>query len=450
MSQDVVIRVDGLSKSYRLGQIHHDLLAERISACLAWMGRSAARLARRRSGQAGESGSEPAGMLSRRPARGQTDSIWALKDVHFEVRRGEVVGLIGRNGAGKSTLLKILTGVTEPTEGQAWLKGRIGSLLEVGTGFHPELTGRENIYMNGAVLGMRRAEISRKFDEIVDFAGVERFIDTPVKRYSSGMYVRLAFAVAAHLDPEILLVDEVLAVGDAAFQRKCLGRMGEIAHEGRTVIFVSHNMFSLRNLCSRGILLEGGRLTMDGDMQEVITHYLNLGGKPAGEVRWESPETAPGGERVRLRAVRILVNGEVTDEVDIDKDFDIEIEYWNLAPNEHRTVSFHLYNAMGVCVLTSANFPSACVRPDPWQSRSYPAGVFRTSCTIPGKLLNNGLYTISAYVVGPGIHDVAAEAKDALTFSIRDTGFMRGEFTGEWLGAIRVQLDWRTQPCGDA
>jgi lipopolysaccharide transport system ATP-binding protein len=211
------------------------------------------------------------------------ETFWALKDVSFEVKHGEIVGIIGRNGAGKSTLLKILSRITEPTEGRGEIHGRVGSLLEVGTGFHPELSGRENLFLNGAILGMRKAEIERKFDEIVTFAEIDRFIDTPVKHYSSGMYVRLAFAVAAHLEPEILLVDEVLAVGDAAFQNKCLGKMSEVSRAGRTVVFISHNMAAVENLCDRGILLENGRLTFSGDMKQTVEHYLQgsaVGGRP--------------------------------------------------------------------------------------------------------------------------------------------------------------------------
>ena len=201
--------------------------------------------------------------------------IWALKDVSLEINEGEIVGVVGRNGAGKSTLLKVLARITEPTEGRAVIRGRVGSLLEVGTGFHPELTGRENVFLNGAILGMRRTEIREKFDDIVGFAELERFIDTPVKRYSSGMYVRLAFAVAAFLEPEILFIDEVLSVGDQAFQQRCLGRMGEIAHSGRTILFVSHNLAAVAALCTRAILIDGGQLLADGDVDDVITHYLS-------------------------------------------------------------------------------------------------------------------------------------------------------------------------------
>ena len=264
---DTVIRVENLGKRYKIGKREgyltlRDTLASAFKSPLRW--------SRKRN-------SSPA--MSHQPSATSLEPsannyIWALKDVTFEVTQGEVVGIIGRNGAGKTTLLKILSRITEPTEGYAEIKGRIGSLLEVGTGFHPELTGRENIYLNGAILGMKKREIDKKFDEIVAFAEIEKFIDTPVKYYSSGMYVRLAFAVAAHLEPEILLVDEVLAVGDAAFQKKCLGKMSDVAKEGRTVLFVSHNMAAVRSLCEKAFLLNEGKVIFDGSAQEVIKHYL--------------------------------------------------------------------------------------------------------------------------------------------------------------------------------
>ncbi|NOZ71578.1 MAG: ABC transporter ATP-binding protein [Chloroflexi bacterium] len=261
---DIAIRVENLSKRYHIGQLHqrHDTLRDAlVDALTGWRDR------RRKT--------EDGIPRPRSSVPGPSNAIWALKDVSFEVKRGEVVGIIGRNGAGKSTLLKILSRITEPTSGQAIIHGRVGSLLEVGTGFHPELTGRENIYLNGAILGMRKREIDKKFDEIVAFAEIEKFIDTPVKRYSSGMYVRLAFAVAAHLEPEILLVDEVLAVGDAAFQKKCLGKMGDVAREGRTVLFVSHNMGAIQRLCSHSVWLDQGEIAALNDSAEVIAEYLN-------------------------------------------------------------------------------------------------------------------------------------------------------------------------------
>jgi len=255
---DIAVRVENLSKQYRIGgaQARYKTMRETLMDMAAAPARRLRRLGR--------------------PAPPE-ETIWALEDVSFEVEQGEVVGIIGRNGAGKTTLLRILSRITEPTEGYAKIKGRVGSLLEVGTGFHPELTGRENIYLNGAILGMKRAEIERKFDEIVAFSEIEKFLDTPVKRYSSGMYVRLAFSVAAHLEPEILLVDEVLAVGDAAFQKKCLGKMGDVASEGRTVLFVSHNMAAISALCPRSVLLEEGQLACYDDTQEALEKYLNLG-----------------------------------------------------------------------------------------------------------------------------------------------------------------------------
>lgn len=359
------------------------------------------------------------------------------------------MGVIGRNGAGKSTLLKIISRITAPTEGSVEIRGRVSSLLEVGTGFHPELTGRENIYLNAAILGMKRSEISRKFDEIVDFAEVEKFIDTPVKHYSSGMHVRLAFAVAAHLDSEILLVDEVLAVGDTAFQKKCIGKMGEVAKRGRTALFVSHNLFAVQNLCQRGILMDAGRIAYEGDTTTTLSRYLDSGQRERGEVSWGSPETAPGDERGRLKAVRIISNGSVSAQVDISKPFTIEVDYWNLKPNRKRMVSIHLYNEMGVCVMTVGNTPSTSVEPDAWFSRPYPCGLFRTSCTIPENFLNDGFYFITVYVNEnnlPNLHsaDNIVLARNVLSFEVRDTGEMRKEYFGKWWGVVRPRLEWRT------
>ncbi|MBI5572116.1 MAG: ABC transporter ATP-binding protein [Desulfomonile tiedjei] len=426
--KDWVIRAEGLGKQYEIGatQARHSTLRESLTAAFTGPFR---RLM--------TSG-------NRLDNNDRVETIWALKDVSFEVKEGEVLGVIGRNGAGKSTLLKILSRITEPTEGYAEIRGRVGSLLEVGTGFHSELTGRENIYLNGAVLGMKKEEIGGKFDEIVSFAEVNKFIDTPVKHYSSGMYLRLAFAVAAHLEPEILLVDEVLAVGDAAFQKKCLGKMDDVAKEGRTVVFVSHNLASLQSLCTKGILLESGKVSMDGAIGAVMHKYLDSGKEQNGEVSWASPDIAPGDDRVRLKAVRVVIEGAVTGEVDISKEFQIEVDYWNLEPDSRRLVSIHLYTSMGVCVLTSGNVPSACLIPDPWYSRHYPSGLFRTSCAIPGFLLNDDIHSISLYINEMTANDNIIIMRDILTFTVQDTGAMRKEYTGKWIGAVRPRLHWQT------
>ena len=297
---------------YRIGERHakYRTFRETISGLATAPFRAARRLA-------GGNGPPPS-----------PESIWALRDVSFRVGQGDVVGVIGRNGAGKSTLLKILARITEPTSGSAVIRGRVGSLLEVGTGFHQELTGRENIYLNGAILGMRRREIDSSFDEIVAFAGVEKFVDTPVKHYSSGMYLRLAFSVAAHLDPEILLVDEVLAVGDATFQRKCLEKMEDVGRRGRTVLFVSHNMQAIARLCPRTILLDSGGVAVDGPSHKVVASYLSSDIGTTAERRWSGSRRAPASRAARLVAVRVRsVGGEVTDAPDLRKPIGIEMEF---------------------------------------------------------------------------------------------------------------------------
>ncbi|MDO8793170.1 MAG: ABC transporter ATP-binding protein [Vicinamibacterales bacterium] len=304
MSSEIALSVQGLGKQYQIGVRTQQAgtLRERIA-----MG--AAAIGRRLSGREG--------------AEGPTESLWALKDVSFDVPRGEVVGVIGGNGAGKSTLLKVLSRITQPTEGRAVISGRVGALLEVSTGFHPELTGRENVFLNGAILGMSRAEIVRKFDEIVEFSGVDRFIDTPVRFYSSGMYVRLAFAVAAHLEPEILFVDEVLAVGDAQFQKKCLGKMSEVSRAGRTILFVSHNLEAVQRMCSRGLLFERGRLVESGSIDDVIARYRTAQSSDDLLGRFR-PASRRGVGYARVEDVRLLVNGQVTGQVPCDADLVIE------------------------------------------------------------------------------------------------------------------------------
>jgi lipopolysaccharide transport system ATP-binding protein len=376
---------------------------------------------------------------------GRTGQFWALRDVSFCIQRGEVVGIIGRNGAGKSTLLKLLSRITQQTEGEITLRGRIASLLEVGTGFHPELSGRENVFLNGAILGMTKAEIRRKFDEIVAFAGVESFLDTPVKRYSSGMYVRLAFAVAAHLEPEILLVDEVLAVGDHDFQKKCLGKMGDIARDGRTVLLVSHNMASVVNLCQRAILLHSGRMAADGVASDVVQQYLCTTGSNAGEMVWSDAGDAPGTDIVRLQAVRILQEGidGPTAAVDISKDVIIEITYRNLREGALLYPAIRLKTGLGADVLSSSNAKSMNLATDQWYACPQPPGVFQSICRIPGNFLNEGRYRLTV-ILGTLPTNTQVLEEDLLSFDVYDTGEMRKEYYGGWMGVVRPRLAWQT------
>ncbi|MDT8896958.1 ABC transporter ATP-binding protein [Thermanaerothrix sp. 4228-RoL] len=370
--------------------------------------------------------------------------IWALRGVSFEVRQGEVVGIIGRNGAGKSTLLKILTRITVPTEGRVDLWGRIGSLLEVGTGFHKELTGRENVYLNGAILGMKKAEIDQKFDEIVAFSEVERFIDTPVKYYSSGMAMRLAFAVAAHLDPEILLVDEVLAVGDAAFQKKCLDKMEEVGRAGRTILFVSHHMPSIVRLCERAIWLQDGQIYREGPAHQLVSEYLTeaLGTTPSRE--WPDFYSAPGDEVVRLLAIRIRNNrGEVTDTFDIREPVGIEMEYVVLEGGYTLHAGFSLHNDEGQWLFASLDTDTE------WDGKPRQPGRYRSLAWIPGNFLAEG-----TMIVGPSIRTEDPEIlhlyePDAVAFQVTERPGLgpssRMGFVGHFPGIIRPYLQWETR-----
>jgi lipopolysaccharide transport system ATP-binding protein len=425
---DIAIRVHGLGKQYQLGpRERYKTLRDTVTDMVSAPFRAIANV--RWSAASGQP---------------STDLLWALKDVSLEINHGEAVGIIGRNGAGKSTLLKILSRITEPTEGYAEIYGRVGSLLEVGTGFHSELTGRENIYLNGAILGMKKVEIARKFDEIVAFAEIEKFLDTPVKHYSSGMFVRLAFAVAAHLEPEILLVDEVLAVGDIAFQKKCLGKMQDVAGEGRTVLFVSHNLSSLANLCPRAILLVQGTKWCDGASRNVINEYLGMGKQEQGQVIWRDPSRAPGNDHIRLHAVRIVTDGQVTSEVDIQRDVHVEVEFWNFMPGAKISTSIHLLDRMGTAVLATWNVRSANLVTDAWYDRPHPSGLYRAVCILPGNFLNEGMYSINAIVL-TDVTKVEVFAREVVSFTVHDTGAMRKEFGGIWIGVVRPRLAWLTE-----
>lgn len=404
-----IITVEGLGKRYRLGASRS---SERYTALRDVITDTAKSLFRRN----GTSSSQLQSSSS-------SEEFWALRDINFEVRQGEVLGIIGRNGAGKSTLLKILSRITEPTEGRIRIRGRVASLLEVGTGFHPELTGRENIFLNGAILGMGRVEIRAKFDEIVTFAEVEKFLDTPVKRYSSGMYVRLAFAVAAHLEPEILVVDEVLAVGDAEFQKKCLGKMGEVARGGRTVLFVSHNMTAVKLLCERVLLLREGTLATDGTTEDGIHAYLKSASRMQLKREWNQ-ENAPGNGRVRVRSIELIP--EIPAEqalIDVRTTVRVRFVFWSLAEEQVLNLALHLYSLEGACIFAVGSTTVRAVR-----------GLWEGVCLIPGNFLNDGVYTISIMIV----KDQAClyDLEHALSFEIAD--FREGgAWHGKWPGAVR-------------
>jgi lipopolysaccharide transport system ATP-binding protein len=382
-----------------------------------------------------------ASAVKRGAQRRKKEEIWALHDVSFDVYEGEVVGVIGHNGAGKSTLLKVLTRITAPTGGRAEIRGRVGSLLEVGTGFHPELTGRENVYLNGAVLGMKRREITRKFDEIVEFSGVSKFLDTPVKRYSSGMYVRLAFSVAAHLEPEILLVDEVLAVGDAEFQRRCLGRMEDIGESGRTVLFVSHNMQAMTTLCDRAVLLEQGRVVADGPSSDVVATYLQSVHGTGSSRYWTDPESAPGDDLARLRHVRVVgEDGETVSAVDVRRPVGIELGFTVLRDGRPVYPKVKLTDQQGNVVFNAMDVSGR------WDEPS-PPGDYTTTAWIPPNFLNEGLISVEAAITSlqaPRLH-VHAGWVDVVSFHVQDPGdgdSARGTFTGQWKGVVRPLLNW--------
>ncbi len=382
-----------------------------------------------------------------RKLRGQSPSpyqtIWALKGINFEVYPGEVVGVIGRNGAGKSTLLKILSRVTEPTTGRIELFGRIGSLLEVGTGFHPELTGRENVFLNGAILGMRRAEIERNFDRIVAFSEIAPFIDTPVKWYSSGMYLRLAFSVAAHLNPEILIIDEVLAVGDANFQRKCFNKMQELRKDGRTILFVSHNMQAVTRLCKRLIYLEAGVVADDGDPTDVSVRYMESSFKTKSQKRWQNLGEAPGNDIARLWSARVRnESGETIEMIDIRRPVAIEIEFEVLEEGHVLVPNYHFTNEDGAYAFVAADH-------DPnWRRRPRPRGRFISTAWIPGNFLSEGALRIGVAVstMSPVVVHFFEESAVAVQVIDKSEGdSARGDYAGPMPGLVRPLLNWTTE-----
>jgi lipopolysaccharide transport system ATP-binding protein len=404
-----VISVDGISKQYTLGVAQkqrslRDTLTEGVR-----------------------------GLFKKREAVPES-VFWALKDVSFEVAEGDRVGIVGRNGAGKSTLLKLLSRISEPTTGRISLRGRVASLLEVGTGFHPELTGRENIYLNGAVLGMSKVEIARKFDEIVDFSEVERFLDTPVKRYSSGMYVRLAFAVAAHLEPEILVVDEVLAVGDAQFQKKCLGKMEDVSSSGRTVLFVSHQMSSVTTLCNKGIWLVNGQVEMTGDVEEVTSQYMLYGSDRTGEVIFHPPSKPSSFAFKRFALLNHA--GETTSVQDVRHPIRLQIEYSAESMQRNLEISFRVNSAMGEVIFTAHRSVSCGMLVE--------KGSHLAEIEIPPLFLVPGSYSIDLAAHVPGVQ-LLAHHPSSLSFEIEETGSPMAQYHGQAYGKVLVDFPWREQ-----
>jgi lipopolysaccharide transport system ATP-binding protein len=427
---EIAVKIDRVSKRYRLGTMDGvpDTFASALTALIKAPVNNYRRLRRLTHFQEGTEAE---------------DVLWALREVSFEVGEGEVIGIVGRNGAGKSTLLKILSRITEPTTGRIEIHGRVSSLLEVGTGFHPELSGRENVYLNGTILGMRKKEIDQKFEEIVEFSGIKKFIDTPIKRYSSGMKVRLAFSVAAHLEPEILIIDEVLAVGDADFQKKCLGKMEHVGRHGRTVFFVSHNMPAVSRLCSRAILLEQGKVVADGSPNEIINRYLNAGIGTNASRLWRDPESAPGGKIARLLAVRVLTeDGELAESVEVTKPIRVEMDYEVLQPDYVLLPHFHFYNQEAVHLFPTLEQNSE------WSKRVRPVGLYTSSVTVPGNFFAEGnIYVAPAMITQPHT-DLQFKVAEAVSFQVVDTlsgQSARGDYTGRLDGVIRPCLPWKTE-----
>ena len=414
----IAIKVDSISKRYKIGtapgKFRYGMLRDQIAAL-------------------------PRKLFKREEGRAGVDFIWALKDVSFDLEEGRVLGIIGRNGAGKSTLLKVLSRVTEPTKGFVTVRGRVGSLLEVGTGFHPELTGRENIYLNGAILGMKRTEIESKFDEIVEFSEVAQFIDTPVKRYSSGMYLRLAFAVAAHLEPEILVVDEVLAVGDAEFQRKCLGKMNDVAAQGRTVLFVSHNMSAILRLTQEAIVMQKGQLTLRAPTTEAVDFYLSSGQSQAGERTWDADEIPASAAPFRPISLKIHdPRGTIADTVRSTEPLTVEMKYQISAPVTGLRVGIYLSTVRGEYIFTSFDVDE----PELYEKFSTrQPGYYVSRCTIPGDLLNEGRYIIGVNASSFGVKRYFMD-ENTLGFTVDPSAAPGMQWAEQRQGSLRPRLQW--------
>jgi lipopolysaccharide transport system ATP-binding protein len=418
----LAIKAENISKQYRLGEVGTGTLSHDLNRFWYKM-------------RGKEDPYLIIGEANDRSSKGESDYVWSLRDINFEIEQGDAVGIIGRNGAGKSTLLKLLSKVTKPTTGSFKVNGRIASLLEVGTGFNPEMTGRENIYLNGAILGMRRAEITRKLDEIIAFSGVERYIDTPVKRYSSGMYVRLAFAVAAHLESEILIVDEVLAVGDAEFQKKCLGKMGEVSKgEGRTVLFVSHNMAAVKTLCTKGIVLKNGLVGFKGSSEDCISYYLGGEGVNGSNKRILEGRTYNRSD-FNLREISIKnVNSNTDDPIVENKPIEIQT-FFELKDKGHYHITYHLFNELGEALFSFY---------DKFTTAPIQLGENRIICTIPAEFLQSGNFSLAIYVVKDRSQSIFSES-DFLTFAVVDGERDLGTYMGREPGYIKPNFEWIIQ-----
>ena len=413
--KDIILKAENISKQYRLGQVGTGTLSHDLNR---WWHRVRGK----------EDPYLKIGDTNDRSTKGTSDYVWALQDINFEVERGEVLGIIGKNGAGKSTLLKILSKVTAPTTGSIKCGGRIASLLEVGTGFNGEMTGRENIFLNGAILGMTKKEIVSKLDEIIEFSGCERYIDTPVKRYSSGMTVRLAFAVAAFLEPEILVIDEVLAVGDAEFQKKAIGKMQDISRKGgRTVLFVSHNMAAVKSLCTRGIVLENGMVKFDGNTDEALAVYNSDTSDTISNVNW-SIENAPGNSCAKITSIKINTKDNY---FYIENEIEFEVEYENFIDNHLINVSISIIDDKDVYVLASPNLKRIPLA----------KGKYKSVCIIPNNLLNKGRYFFSVLLVGNNL-EIITQLDKIVAIDVDEKGTHRGDYYGYWGGVLRPYLKW--------
>lgn len=429
MGKDIILKAENISKQYRLGTVGTGTLSHDLNR---WWHKIRGK----------EDPYLRIGDTNDRTTKGESDYVWALQDIDFEVQRGEVLGIIGKNGAGKSTLLKILSKVTAPTTGSIKSKGRIASLLEVGTGFNGELTGRENVFLNGAILGMTKKEITAKLDEIIAFSGCERYIDTPVKRYSSGMTVRLAFAVAAFLEPEILVIDEVLAVGDAEFQKKAIGKMQDISKgEGRTVLFVSHNMAAVKSLCTRGIVMENGRVVFEGGIEESIENYLENKDSTAHRIWTKDDKNRPKSDFLKMIEVKVLNSKrEISINHSIYHSVCVEFVYEIVKEGEIFTHGFNLFNVENIHILSSHDKESSTLK------KPLGIGIHRKSVIIPGNLLSEGSYSCSFAIMRYSPFHIEFHEMDIVSFNIIDEfgdKTVRGNYSGHYPGLIRPELEWK-------